>query len=389
MSDGHPTGGFDDLALPLLRLRRSVKWTQYEPDVLPVWIAEMDFDVARPIHEVLLEAVSRSDLGYPSTEPLAAAFAHFARARWSWQVEVGHVHAVSDVVTGIAEVLLAMTEPGDGVVINPPVYAPFFSTIESVGRRVVSVPLVSVAGRPTVDLGRLDAAFAAGARAYLLCNPHNPTGTVLSRTELEAIADLAARYGVAVIADEIHGPLTHPDTEFTSFASLGQERCKRVVSLLSASKAWNLAGMKCAVIVAGSPSAEAELQRLPESLRYHVGHFGVLASIAAFTEGGLWLDECVRHIAANRVLLSELVTEKLPGVGYREPEAGYLAWLDFRTTTLGDDPADVLHTVGRVALSPGPPMGDEGIGFARLNFGTSPAILTEAVERIAATLAAH
>ncbi len=388
MSDGSATGGFDDLALPLLRLRRSVKWTQYEPDVLPVWIAEMDFDVARPIHEALLEAVSRSDLGYPTTDPLADAFARFAHDRWGWTVQSEHVYAVSDVVTGIGEVLLAMTEPGDGVVINPPVYAPFFSTIESVGRRVVSVPLVAVAGRPTVDLEGLEAAFVAGARAYLLCNPHNPTGTVLSKSELEAIADLASRYGVAVISDEIHGPLTHPGTTFVSFASLGADRCKRVVSLLSASKAWNLAGLKCAVIVAGSPSAAEELRRMPESLRYHVGHFGVLASLAAFTEGGAWLDECVRHIAVNRSLLSELVASELPGVRYREPEAGYLAWLDFRETHLGDDPAEVLHTVGRVALSPGGPMGDQGRGFARLNFGTSAAIVTEAVRRIAVTLAA-
>ena len=386
MSGSHTAGGFDDLSLALLRTRKSVKWTQYEPDVLPVWVAEMDFELARPVHEVLLEAVSRGDLGYPNSEPLGGAFAAFAHARWGWSVDPTHVYAVSDVVTGIAEVLKVVTQPGDEVVVNSPVYAPFFSTIASVDRRVVNVPLGVIDGRPTIDLDGLEEAFTAGARAYLVCHPHNPTGLVLGRREVEAIADLCAKYDVAIISDEIHAPLTHLDTEFVPFASLGDDRCARVIALTSASKAWNLAGLKCALIVAGSPAAATELNGLPESLRYHVGHLGVLASLAAYREGTPWLDECVAHLASNRALLSTLVAANLPGVRYVEPAAGYLAWLDFRDTGLGVEPADVLHTLGRVALTAGGPMGEGGQGHARLNFGTSGEIIAEAVARIASVL---
>jgi cystathionine beta-lyase len=288
-------------------------------------------------------------------------------------------------MTAVAELLRALTAPGDGVVVNPPVYPPFFSVTAEVGRRVVEAPLLRVEGGYELDLDGLERCFAAGARAYLMCNPHNPSGRSLRRAELEAVAALAAEHGVVVIADEIHAPLTLPGAEHVPYVSLGGEAAAHGVVIGGASKAWNIAGLKCAVIVAGSEEMHARLTAsLSSFLRYHVGHFGALASLAAFERGGPWLDRVIARLDANRRLLGEQLAAELPEVGYVPPQAGYLAWLDCRPLGLGDDPAAAFLEHGRVALSSGPTFGREGEGFARLNFATSPALLSEAVSRLAA-----
>jgi cysteine-S-conjugate beta-lyase len=241
------------------------------------------------------------------------------------------------------------------------------------------------AGR--LDLDGLERAFAGGARAYLLCNPHNPTGTVFTAGELEAVATLAAGHGVLVVSDEVHAPMTMPGETHVPFLSVGDVAAEHGVAISSASKTWNVAGLKCALLVAGSERMEAELQKLPEHLRYHVGHFGVLAATAAFRDDFDWLDALVAQLDANRLLLAELLAAELPAVGYQSPGAGYLAWLDCRGLGLGDDPAAVFLERGRVALTGGLPFGDEGKGYARLNFGTSATLLAEAVRRMAAAVA--
>jgi cysteine-S-conjugate beta-lyase len=380
------SAGFDDLSLEALRARRSAKWALYPEDVLPVWVAEMDFPLAGPVREVLQAAIDAGDVGYPHPAGLGEAFAGFARRRYGWAVEPESVMLLPDVMVGIAEVLRVVTEPGDGVVINPPVYSPFFSMIDEIGRRVVEVPLAEGERGWELDLDALEHAFAAGARAFLLCNPHNPTGRVLSRAELEAVAELSAQYRIAIVADEIHAPLTLARSAHVPFGALGEELAARAVTITSASKAWNLAGLKCAVLVPGSAAMTAELMHLPASLRYHAGHLGVLTAIAAFEFGETWLDELVAYLDGNRRLLRELLAAHLPDVRYVPPEAGYLAWLDCRKLPLGDDPAKAFLERGRVALSSGPSFGGQGRGFARLNFGTSGAIVAEAVERMAAAI---
>ena len=292
--------GFDDLSLDALRAKRSAKWATYPDDVLPAWVAEMDFPLARPVHDVLQAALDADDCGYPHPVQLGEAFAGFARKRFGWTVEPGSVLLLPDVMVGVTEVLRAVTGPGDGVVINPPVYAPFFSAIREIGREIVEVPLVEGERRWELDLDSLELAFAAGARAYLLCNPHNPTGRVFSRAELAAIGELSERYGVAIVSDEIHAPLTLAGATHTPFAALGEELAARAVTITSASKAWNLAGLKCAVLVPGSAAMATSLERLPGSLRYHAGHFGVLGSIAAFESGVEWLDELAVYLDGNR-----------------------------------------------------------------------------------------
>lgn len=377
-----------ELSLERLARRRSAKWSSFEAGVLPAWVAEMDFALAPAVKAALKEAIELDDCGYAN--PLAPgglreAFAGFAGRRLGWEVDPERVVPLVDVVSGLSELLRVLTEPGDGAVINPPVYHPFFSLIAEAGRRVVEVPLAD--GRE-LDLDGIARAFAGGARALILCNPHNPTGAVLERSELEALAQLAGEHDAWVLADEIHAPLVLDGAEHLPFVSVSAAAAERGIVLSSASKAFNVAGLKCAVAVtAGEPASEA-VQRLPEVAR-HSGHLGVLASEAAFRDGDQWLDEVLAVLDSNRRRLGELLAERLPQVGYQPPRAGYLAWLDCSALGLGADPAPALLERGRVALSGGPSFGRGGDGFVRLNFGTSPELVEQIVERIATAVASR
>ncbi|HEX6153540.1 MAG TPA: aminotransferase class I/II-fold pyridoxal phosphate-dependent enzyme [Solirubrobacterales bacterium] len=367
-----------DLSPAELRRRRSAKWSQYPPDVLPAWVAEMDFPLAPPVTRALQDAIDAGDCGYANPSELGAAFAEFAATRHGWEVDPAQVSPSPDVVGAITAVLGAIAEPGDRVVINTPVYHPFFAVIEEAGCALVEAPLVE----DELDLEAIEREFAGGAVALILCSPHNPAGTVPSREQLAAVAEAAARHGAWVLADEIHAPLTLPGAEHVPFLTVSDAAAARGIAFWSASKAFNLAGLRCAEIVTASPEAAAVIERLPVSAT-HCGHFGALGSIAAFRGGGPWLEDVLAVLDYNRRLLTDLLGERLPEVGYREPEAGYLAWLDFRGLDLGSDPSQPILERGQLALSPGPQFGPQGAGFARLNFGTSPALVEKAVERIA------
>jgi cysteine-S-conjugate beta-lyase len=375
-------GVFDNLSLDRLRLRQSAKWVKYPADVLPAWVAEMDFPLAPPVGEALRAAVERDDTGYPDGGRLPRAFAGFAARRFGWDVDPARVRLVADVMSGVAEVLRCVTAPGDAVVVNPPVYPPFSSVTEEIDRRIIAAPLAHGADGWRLDLDAIERAFAAGARAHILCQPHNPTGTSFPAGDLSAVATLATHYDVVVVSDEIHAPMTMPGATHVPYLTLDEAR-DRGVAITGASKAWNIAGLKCALIVTGSERMDGLLtERLPKHLPYHVGHLGVLASLAAFEAGDSWLDALVAHLDLNRHRLARLLEAHLPEVGYRPPEAGYLAWLDCRALGLGDDPSEAFLEHGRVALSPGPTFGHPGRGFARLNFGTSGALLEDAVHRM-------
>ncbi len=363
-----------------LRLRRSAKWARYPADVLPAWVAEMDFPLAEPVRVALAEAVELDDTGYawPEGTGLAEAFAEFAAARLGWEVDPVAVSPSSDVVGAITALLREITEPGDPVVVNTPVYHPFFSLIEELGCELMEAPLVD----GELDPEAVERCFAAGARALILCSPHNPAGTVPTREQLAAVAAAAVRHGAWVLADEIHAPLTLPGAEHVPFLGVSEEAAERGIALCSASKTFNLAGLQCAQIVTASEGAAAVIGRLPH-LATHCGHLGAIASVAAFRAGSDWLDDVIAVLDHNRTLLAQLLAENLPEVGYAPPRAGYLAWLDLRPLDLGEDPSEALLERGRVALSPGPQFGPQGAGFARLNIGTSPALVEEAVTRIA------
>jgi cysteine-S-conjugate beta-lyase len=377
-----------DVTLEELRRRRSVKWRFKEPDVLPLWVAEMDVRLAEPIRHALAELVERSDTGYVTWDGLPEAYAAFAARRWQHELDPGRMFVVPDVMRGIFEVLLVATEPGDEVVINPPVYAPFFETITHARRRLVEVPLVRDADGPyELDVAGLERAFADGARAYLLCSPHNPVGRVWTRAALEPVAALAEKYGVLVLVDEIHGPLVYDPHRFVPFATLDASAAREAISFVSASKAWNLAGLKCALAVAGSARGAALLAGMGEEVAFGAGLPGAVANTVAFEQGEPWLDELLVALHANRSRLGVLLAEHLPSLMWRpeDVQATYLAWLDCSPLGL-DDPAGVFERRGRVALEPGPLYGTGGDGFVRLNFATSPPILNEAVRRMRAAI---
>jgi cystathionine beta-lyase len=379
------TNPLSALTLDQLRRRTSAKWRRYPPDVLPLWVAEMDVALAEPIVAAVTEAMAIGDTGYPSGSTYADAIAEFAAHRWGWEFDPGTSSNVPDVMHGIVEVLKLVTGNGDAVVVNSPVYRPFYLFVEHMDRRVMEAPLDG-AGR--IDLATLEAGFTrateGGRRAaYLLCSPHNPTGTVHTREELSAVIELAAHHGVRVVVDEIHAPNVYPGSTHSPYLSL--PGAESAFAMLSATKAWNLAGLKAALVVAGSAAAE-DLARMPEEVRHGPSHVGIIAHVAALRHGRQWLDSMLGGLDANRRLLGELLARNLPAVKYREPQGTYLAWLDCRALELPDDPASVFLDRGRVALVSGPSFGTGGAGHVRLNIATSPEILGDAVLRMAAAL---
>ncbi|WP_431683598.1 MalY/PatB family protein [Kitasatospora sp. KL5] len=384
------------LSLAQLRQRTSMKWRVHPEDVLPLWVAEMDVPLAPAVAEALRAAVDLGDTGYPHGTAYAEALAGFAAERWKWDgLRVENTALVPDVMLGIVETLRLVTGPGDAVVVCSPVYPPFYAFVAHDGREVIEAPL-GPDGR--MDLAALDEAFVRARRrgrraAFLMSNPHNPTGTVHTRAELEAVAALAREHGVRVVSDEIHAPLVLPGAVFTPFLSVpGGENA---FALTSASKAWNLAGLKAALAVAG-PEAAGDLRRMPEEVGHGPSHLGIIAHTAAFRDGTQWLDDLLAGLSANRTLLGRLVEEHLPGVRYLPPEGTYLAWLDCTHLGLHEDgpaegsgvvsdlagPARMFLDEARVALSSGHVFGTGGAGCVRLNFATSPAVLREALARM-------
>ncbi len=377
----HP---YDALDLAALRRRRSAKWRKYAGDVLPGWVAEMDYPLADPIRETLAQMVAASDVGYAWFGDLPEIYAAFAKERYGAEVDPGHVLGIQDVMRGVLVALDLFTEPGAAVVVNPPVYPPFFTTIPLAGRRVVEAPMArnQQTGRWSLDLDALERAFVDGARCWLLCSPHNPTGRLFSRAELTAAATLADRYGVTVLADEIHAPLALRGAAFVPWATLDAESAARSVTFVSASKGWNLPGLKCALAIGGSADVATRLRSVPDEIPYGAGLLGIAATTAAFRDGVGWLDDTLGYLAEVSDHLGELLVERLPGARWEPPEATYLGWLDCRALGLGDDPAAAFLDGGRVALAHGPDFGGPGVGYARLTFATSRAIVEEAVERM-------
>jgi cystathionine beta-lyase len=381
------TPPFEVLRPEQLRRRTSIKWQYYGPDVLPVWVAEMDVLLAPEVVEALTAAVRAGDTGYPNFgTTYKEAFAEFAHLRWGWAPDPADMGLCADVMTGIRVLVERFSPPRGGVVIPSPVYPPFAIFTREAGRKVVTVALTAD-GR--LDLAAIDDALAANRTdaasrrtVLLLCSPHNPTGVVHTAAELAAVSESAQRHGALVIVDEVHAPLVPTGATFVPWFSVADHG----FVVTSAAKAYNLAGLKAGLIVAG-PASRASLKRLPDSVAYGGSHLGVIGHAAAYRSDPSWLDAVNANIATNRVLLAELLAERLPAVGYRPPEGTYLAWLDLRGVGLGQDPAEVLLERGRVALHAGRQFGRGGVGHARLNVACSQEVLTEAVDRIAAAVA--
>ena len=363
-----------------LRTRQSLKWRKYEPDVLPLWVAEMDTALHPAVREALVAAADRGDTGYPFGDDYAAAFTAMAAQVWDLELDgARQVKQAGDVMNSVLAVLSTTTAPGDQVVINPPVYPPFRQVVTGYGRKLLEVPLTET-GR--LDLPALEVALAGRPAAYLLCSPHNPTGTVHTADELATVAGLCAEFGVQLVVDEIHARVIDPGVRVSSVLAVpGGEKA---IVATSAGKAWNLASFKAGLIIGGLDTA-AVLRHLPPLALQAMGHWAAIAHTAAMRHAQDWVDQLSVEVAANKQLLARRLAESLPGARYQPGEGTYLAWVD--CTGLGlEDPSHTFRERGRVAFSPGAAFSSGHRQWVRVNLATSPAIISQAVDRMAASL---
>jgi len=375
---------FDRIDVGTLRRAGSVKWSMY-PEAIGAFVAEMDFGTAPPVTAALHAAVDAAVFGYlpaGTVEQMSAAYAAWSRDRYGWAVDPVDVRPVADVVAGLRLAIERFSAPGTPVVLPTPAYMPFVSVPPQLGREVIEVPL-SAGHR--YDLDALAAAFEAGGDLLILCNPHNPVGRVLTPTEMLAIAEVVDWYGGRVFSDEIHAPLVFGDARHVPYASLSPVTAAHTLTATSASKAWNLPGLKCAQVVLSSDADRETWAGIGPLAEHGAATLGVIANTAAYESGGPWLAEVLSYLDGNRGLLGQLVADLLPGVVYTPPEGTYLGWLDFRATGPADPAAYFLEKAG-VAMTDGALCGEAGRGFGRFTFALPRPILREAVERIAAAM---
>ena len=380
------------LHLSELQTHRSEKWRAFSKDILPLPVAEMDFPVADPIRQTLREMIDQSDLGYLGAIPeMGMAFAGFAQRRWGWSVDPLQIRIAADVGVGVVEVLRVITKPGDKILINSPVYPNFWTWCVETHLELEDVPLTEsdseINGSHWIlDWDSIEKAYKSGIKAHLICNPHNPLGRVYTREELSRLAELAKANNVYILSDEIHAPLTFEEQTFTPFLAVSDSAREVGITITAASKGWNIAGLKCAIIITSDQKMHDTLNAIAPATHYRASLLGAFATVTAFEKGEPWLDDVMVHLDHNRKLISELIAAKTPGVGYRIPHCSYLAWLDLSSFNLGEDPSAVLVERGKVAFVQGLRFGSQSTQFVRLNFATSPEILEEAFNRLATVL---
>lgn len=381
---------FDDLDIDDLRRRHGKKWHTFDSEILPAWVADMDFPVAPAIRHRLRQVLETSDLGYPHDDHprrLIELLVERARERFQWRIDPGRVEVIADVVQGLQMCLEMYSRPGQGAAILTPIYPPFLNATRAMGRRTDCCMLTPGPDGYGIDMDRLEAAVEPDTRVLLLCNPHNPTGRVLTRNELNGLAELALRRNLTVVADEIHADLVLDGRRHIPFASLGPEVESRTVTLTSATKAFNIAGLRCAMMVFGSEALHTPYRAGPRFSRGAASSLGMHAAEAAWSECDEWLAQLLRHLEGNRARIGAFLAGNLPGVRYLPPEATYLAWLDCRALEPGDALWQTILDRGKLALSDGREFGAGGEECVRLNFATSTAILDDALERLRHALA--
>ena len=382
----HP---FDDITPAALAAAGHMKWTEMGPDVLGAWVAEMDFGTAPAVTAALHDAVDRQLFGYlPGTErrALSAAAAAWQADQHGWAVDPDDVHPMPDVLQALEVAARWMSEPGRPIILPVPAYMPFLSVPDLLDRELLTVELVRDGDRFVYDLDALDAAFAAGGQLLVLVNPHNPTGRVLEREELVAISEVVERHDGRVLADEIHGSLVHPGHRHVPYASVSEVAARHALTATSASKAFNLPGLKCAQIILSNDADRAAWERFGWYVTEATSTLGVVASTAAYRHGGPWLAEVLTYLDSNRSLLVELLAEHLPEAVGVPPEGTYLAWVDLRALDPPEALADRLLADAGVAVVDGARCGEPGRGHIRLNLATPRPVLRQVVAKIGEAL---
>jgi len=373
------------------RNTESVKWNWYDEDVLPMWVADMDFRSPEPVIEALKARVAHGVFGYgwPPEELKSAIQVHLAQ-RQGWEVAAEEIDFISGVVTGFNHAIYSLTEPGDKVMIQTPVYPPFLSASEQAGRERVINPLVRRPdGKYEIDFEDFEAQVASGVKLFILCSPHNPVGRVFTREELTRMAEICLAHDVLICSDEIHADLVFKGTIHIPIASLSPEIAAKTVTYFAPSKTFNVAGLSTSVYVTQSEEIRGRLQHSMTMLLGHPNILGTQAALAAYRDGQEWLDEVLVYLESNRDFLVDFVCSELPGVSIWKPEGTYLAWLDCRELGLPVSPHKYFLDKAKVGLNDGADFGAEGERFVRLNFGCPRSILVEGLERMKAALAGN
>lgn len=376
-----------------LRQLTSSKWSRFSDDILPAFIAEMDFTTAQPIQQMIGEISGLSDYGYPRhrgkplDKALASTFASRMNRRFHWDADPELVLPAVDIVQATMACILAFSNPGDGVIVQLPCYPPFRGCIQDSGRRLQPLWMRDDATGYKCDIEGLEVDGKPVSRLFILCNPQNPTGRVFNRSELESFADYVLRNDLIVISDEIHADLLFDGREHIPFASLSPEMAARTITLTSATKSFNIPGLRCAVIHFGSPSLKNRFEtKIPARVLGQPNVFGTKATIAAWEYGDAWLGAVIEHLSHARYIVRDKLKQALPDIKYRPPEGTYLAWLDCRGLNIRGSAAEFFLKEARVAMSEGETFDPSCPGFVRLNFATSHTILETIIDRMAAAI---
>jgi cystathionine beta-lyase len=343
----------------------------------------MDFPMAPAVKAGLQDMLDRSDTGYLGEFPeLFEAFAKFSKSRWNWQPDTSQIRMATDVGVGIVEVMRTLIKAGDKVMLNSPVYENIWKWISEVHAELVDVPLSEDGLDYKLDLDAIEREYAKGVKLHILCHPHNPVGIIYTRSELETMATLAKKYGVIILSDEIHGPLTFNKKEFFPFLSVSDDAKEVGIIITSASKSFNFAGLKCALIITESVKLKEKINTMPPAVTWRASLFGAVASTAAYSDSEEWLDGVLMTLDENRNIVKKLIDTRTPTIKYRIPDFGYLAWFDVSSLGLGSDPAAQILERSKLALNAGVLYGPKHSNFVRFNFGTSEEIINQAFERL-------
>jgi cysteine-S-conjugate beta-lyase len=379
----------DATTVTMLRARGSYKWTAPGPDGFGAAVAEMDFGAAPAILDALAALSADANFGYLSpvlADQLAAACAEFQRRRYGWDVDPALVRNVPDVLKGLELAITRFSRPGSPVILPTPAYMPFLSVPGFLGRKIIQVQMIEETGFFTFDLDAIEAAFRAGGHLLIFCNPYNPLGRVFTADEITQLTDVVDRHGGRVFADEIHGALVYPGQRHIPYATTSDTAAAHTLTATSASKAWNLPGLKCAQVILSNDADRQTWEDMGFFAAHGASNPGVVANIAAYRHGEAWLDEVLAYLDDSRRLLADLLKQHLPQVRYRPPDGTYLAWLDCTMLDLPESPGALVTDRAHVTVIDGPAFGDGGPGAFRLNFATPQPILAEMVEHIAAVL---
>jgi cysteine-S-conjugate beta-lyase len=365
----------------------SIKWKKFDDDVIPMWVADMDFVSAEPVIQALRQRVDHGIFGYGvARDALRIVIRERLERLYQWRIEDEELLFSPGLVTGLNVAYQAYAGPGDAVLIQPPVYFHFIKDPAWHGRVVNDSPLVESGDTYEIDFDRFEKSITPRTKLFVLCNPHNPAARVYTRKELEQMAEICLRHCLIICSDEIHCDLLYPGYRHIPIAALGPEVADSTVTLMAPSKTYNLAGLQCGIIIIKNPALQEAWKKTSFGIVPHVNIMGHVAALAAFKHGQEWLEQILVYLKDNRDFLGQYITQNLPGVRMFKMEATYLAWLDCRGTGIPGHPAEFFLREARVGLNDGSEFGKGGDGFVRLNFACPRRTLREALDRMAAAL---